>query len=353
MFHHELLSWDSMDVSRRSFACSLAALPFFASLPSVPSAGVQDGEEDPAPGPEPLPENGAWLNLVGQTPTVESLRGQAVCLVFFSGVSSGVNWGQIRSFWHEFEGRGLAMIGVWTSSFQAAQQMLEQYNVHFPIGVQTSFPEFFGVPGSQQILLDKSGKIFWSGPVGGLWKGKLLKGMRGAKHVSRDTQPLRLHVPGDFDGRIGRVQEKCFDGKLASALKDLDYTLEDKRTTPEDLALAQTFRTHIETHVDRCLRQIESEIAFGEARRAMIALESIVKELKNFTLCEIAVERLSELQEDEEFQRVLEADEAFEDAYGAFWQRGLTKNKTRLEKLLSDFPGTRGAQKARNLLQSR
>ena len=336
-----------MDASRRSFTCSLVALPFLASL------GLRtEGEDDKKQG-GPLPENGAWLNLVGQTPTVESLAGQAVCLVFFSGVGGGVNWGQIRSFWHEFEGRGLAMIGVWTSTFQSAQQMLEQYNVHFPIGVQTNFPEFFGVPGSQQMLLDKGGEIFWSGPVGGLWKGKLLKGMRGAKHVSRETQPLRLHVPGKFEGRIGRVQAKCFDGKLASGLKDLDYMLEDKRTTPEDLALAQTFRGHIETHIDRCMRQIESEIVFGEARRATIALESIVKELKKFPLAELAVERLSELKEDKDFQRSLDADKAFEDAYGAFWQRGLTKNKKRLEKVLSDFAGTRGAQKARNLLQSR
>ena len=320
-------------------------LPFLTSWKMQAEDAGQDANS--------LAENGTWFNLVGQTPTVESLRGQAVVLIFFSGVSGGVNWGQIRSFWHEFEGRGLAMIGVWRSGLDSAKKMLEQYNVHFPVGVQTNFPDFFGVPGSQQILLDKTGKLFWSGSVGGLWKGKLLKGMRGAKHVSPATQPLRLHIPGEFDGRLGRVQQKCFDGKLALALKDLDYVLNDKRATAEDVEGARLFRDHVELHIDRCMKQVESEIAFGEACRAMTALESIVKELKKFAIGEIAVDRLSELEKDEDFQRVLDADKAFEEAYRGFWKRGLTKSKVRLEKVISDFSGTRGAQKARNLLQSR
>lgn len=300
-------------------------------------------------------ENGTWLNLVGQPPTVESLEGQSVLLLFFDTENvGGANFGQIRSFWYDFEGRGLVILGVYDGSVGAAEDMLRRYNLFFPIGIGTNFREHFGVPsGSHQILLDRRGGVFWSGALGGLWKGKLLKGMKQADQVKIERAPLRLWIEGDYKGGLKSTRQKAFDGKLANAIKDLQRLLGNERTKPDDRTKGEFMMRRVEAHVARLQRQIDAHVELGEARRVMKILPNLARELRPFEMGAWFQERLDELDEDEAFQEELAADKLFEEAYESFWRRGVTKIKSLLDRIVRDYPKTRAAQKARNLSQSR
>ena len=278
-------------------------------------------------------------------------------LLFFSPADlagRSAAWAQLRRFHHDFGESRLLMLGILSGTPADAERVITQYTLRFPIGVGTSFREHFHVPdGPHQLLLDRSGKIHWSGALGALGESVLLKGMQKAKKLTEEETLLQLFVERELDGQPGRIAGRLAEGRLKRAIQDVEKLLASARTEGEVREDALYLQGRIERHVAAVLAQIEADVARGEALRVDRTLGALVRELKSVPAGAAAKKRLEELEDDADFQRELAADEEFEHVYAEFWRRGLTKVKTMLGRIVDDYPGTRAADKARTLMQIR
>ena len=311
----------------------------------------------PQPGPAAAPltqeGEGTWINHIGAPPTPENLKGRAVVLMFFGPASAqeSINWGLLRSLHHEWDGK-VTFLGIFDGSAAGAQIFADDRNLFFPIGVDTGLRDHFAVTAQEhQLLLDREGAIFWSGPLAGLWDGKLRKGASGAANAFGE-RALFLHPRRAYDGAVGRAADKLRKGELGKAYEALRRVADAERSEPDERAGAEELLELLRSHVERLHEQIEGQIGLGEALRAREALELIERDLRKTPFGARLRERLDELEEDEDFQRELRADKDFADLYRAWWKRAPSKSKKKIGFFLEEHAGTRAARKARVLLQA-
>ncbi len=307
-------------------------------------------------------EAGEWVNLIGENPTLANLKGRGVLLHFFGPPEDQRNvkpddpLGQayfplIRKFEHDYGSKGLVILGFCNQSKSKVEEYLASYNVPYPVAIGGSARSTFGVDSPNHlILLDRNGETFWRGPCNGMWDGKMLKGLKGAKRLG-EREALALHLSESLDKRAGKAANQCADGELAKALKTLDLLLANERTTPEDRGEAELVLEAIKEHVALLLTQIEACLEWGEVLDAVAALEVLSKELKKHDLGVAPAARLAEVLADDRMKVEIEAAELYEKIMDAYWMRGLKKNLARFQKLIDAYPNTRAAEKVRNLLQ--
>lgn len=314
---------------------------------ALPGALVQD-EGDAQ---EVRETNGTWLNYIGEHPTKRTLDGRCQVLLFFSQKDfegGKVNWAQIERFHDSYEGK-IAILGIYSGSSSSAERMLDQNNMFFPVGIRTDFVEAYRIgSGSNHLLIDREGGIYWQGPLGGLWEGKMLKPMRGSRQVHEEAA-LVLHVERDFEGRLGTVQNKLAAGDLSRSYLDLESILKAPRTSEEEKTGAQWMLARIRGHVQLVLEQLDDLIELRDVARVDRALTALVKDLKRTPLGEPFIKLQAQLKKDEAFQRELKADEEFARIFKDYWKRGPSKSKPKIKRIIEKFDGTRGAEKARNL----
>lgn len=299
--------------------------------------------------PESLEHEGTWVNFIGASPTPRSLKGRAVVLLFFGpGSMSGVNWGQIKAMYEEWDGK-VTFLGVFSGTADQAQRLAEDNNLFFPIGIDTPFREHYAIQqASYQMLIDRDGGVYWHGPLGGLWEAKLQKGSRGASNAFEERM-LFLYPQREYKGRLDRIAKKMKEGKLDAAFVALADLREDARAEPEDRAGGLELSRLLEAHVELLSEQIETQIGLREALRAQNALETIEKELRKTPYGARFKERLKELEDDEDFQRELAADKDFADLYKKYWTRAPSKWRKPITFFIEKHAGTRAARKARIL----
>ena len=139
------------------------------------------------------------------------------------------------------------------------------------------------------------------------------------------------------------------DGKLAKAYGGLLKLREDAKATPEELADEAELSQRLTTHVERIFDQADLQISLGNSLQGHTALTVAEKELRKTPFGAQFTERLSELKDDEDFQRELEADKDFADLYGSYWSRPPSKWKKKITYFINNHEGTHAARKARIL----
>lgn len=295
---------------------------------------------------------GDWIGLIGEEPTLESLKGRAVLLHFIEVEKNldQANWPIVRQFAHDYEDKGLVILTFTEGSRSNVEAYLGSYNACGPVCVGGNARSSFAVSGSYHlILLDRQGETFWRGPCNGLWNGKLLKGIKGAQRLG-ERGPLALHLEGEIDKKLRKIAEQCGQGELGAALSALEGVIEGERTPDETRDAAKAIVERIEAHVARLRTQIETAFGSGDVLAGHEALQVLAKELKRHPLGPDAAQRLEEVAEDKSLQHEIAAAELLEKLMTGMFKRGLEKNRARFEKLLEDFAVTRTAQKARNIL---
>ncbi|MFT5292092.1 MAG: hypothetical protein ACI8QS_003355 [Planctomycetota bacterium] len=293
---------------------------------------------------------GTWANLIGEPPTLRSLKGRAVVFLFFGpkALESGVNWNMIKAQVEEFKGK-VTFLGVYSGSSREAQRVTEEHNLFFPIGTDTLLRRQLGVTeDSYQVMLDRDGGTYWHGPLSGLWNGKIRKGAKGAANVFAEGA-LFLFGRQDYDGRLGRIAKMMQDGKLAKAYDALLKLRADTKATTEELADEAELSELLTRHVERIFDQADLQISLGNSLQGYEALTVAEKELRKTPLGAQCKERLEELKADEDFQRELDADKDFADFYGSYWSRPPSKWKKKLTYFINNHEGTHAARKARIL----
>ena len=323
---------------------ALPALLCFAPAPPRPAS--------PSP-PEGDIQAEKWVNLIGETPTLETLKGRAVILHFFGTEKDleKASWPILRQFDFEYASKGLVILSFPDAGAGNLSGYFDSFNVPFPVGIGGTSREAWGVSDPfYLIFLDRNGEVFWRGPPNGLWNGKLLKGLKGAKRLG-DRGVLALHLSRDPGKAMAKVASQCAEGELGAALKSVEAVTSNERSAEENRADTTFVLESIEAHVKMLMEQIEVAIKHGEVLEAVAALDVLAKELKRHPFGEAPAARLEEVRADPVLQKEIEAAELYEKLIEAYYRRGLQKNRERFDKLIEDYGNTRAAQKTRNLLQ--
>jgi len=324
-------------------------------LPVAGAARVVAPIQIPKPRHAPAFEAAQWLNWVGETPSVENLKRRTVILLLFSAKDDyrKAFWPVLREYEHENKDKGLVILALCPEPAAEAREYMRQHNLPFAIGAGCNPKQSLGTTADfYQALVDPEGGIVWEGPTNGLWNGKLMEGMRGAKRFG-DRAILVFHPKGAFGKNLAHAIDSLADGEIAKALKAIDVASADGHATDEDKKQADMLRAQVEEHVVHLLAQIEELIQAREVLTATQDLAVIAKELRDHELGKRAANRSEELVKDAAFQKETKAAKAYEEIYDDFQHLGLKKNAERLKKLSEDFAGTRAAEKAANLVAGR
>ena len=321
----------------------------FLPVPGAASVGVPT--QIPKPRHAPAFEAAQWLNWVGETPNVESLKRRTVILFLFSAKddSKKAFWPVLREYEHENKEKGLVILALCPEPASEVREYMRHHNLPFAVGAGGNKQSVGTTDDFHQMLIDPEGGIVWEGPTNGLWNGKLMEGMRGAKRFG-DRAILVFHPKGTYGKILAHAIDSLADGEIAKALKEIDASSADKHATDEDKKQAELLRAQVEEHVVHLLAQIEDLIQAREVLTATQDLAVIAKELRDHELGKRAANRSEELAKDAAFQKETKAAKAYEEIYDDFQHLGLKKNAERLKKLTEDFAGTRAAEKAANLL---
>ncbi len=331
------------------FMAALLCLPIFGA------ASVGAPAQIAKPRPAPAFEAGQWLNWVGETPSVDSLKRRTVILLLFSAKADSKKafWPVLREYEHENKDKGLVILALCPESPAEAKEYLRHHNLPFAVGAGENVKQSMGTGADfYQVLVDPEGGVVWEGPTNGLWNGKLMEGMRGAKRFG-DRAILVFHPKGVFGKLLSHAIDNLADGEISKALKAIDVASADPHATDEDKKQSDVLRSQVEEHVVHLLAQIEDLIQAREVLPATQDLTVIAKELRDHDLGKRAATRSEELAKDAAFQKETKAAKTYEEIYDDFQHLGLKKNAERLKKFSEDFAGTRAAEKAANILAGR
>ena len=308
------------------------------------------GARGPAPTVDlPSLQADKWLNWVGEDPTLKGLKGRAVMLHFFVCEKPGsANWlGMIR-FHRDFADRGLVILAVTPDSASAVKDLLERYPLPFAIGTGSDMASQWKMGTYGQVLIDYQGEEFYrSGASNGVWNGKLRKCVNGSRpaggaahrQLTPSLEPLR---------GTKRALEALGKGDLAKALGYLEAILAKEGGDGELRAEAQLLVDQTHEHLARALRQIEENLAAGEAGLAQSALEALSKDLKRHPKGRPFLELAARLKGDEGHQMELKAAEVYDRLVESFFRMGYAKNEKRFNDMVFEFSATRAAEKMRN-----
>lgn len=314
----------------------------------LPLGGVLSAQGRPDIGDVPPELQAAkWFNWIGDGPTLESLKGEAVLVHFFvTKEPKKAQWLTLLKFYNDHHGKGLRILAVTRDDEGAVERMLQEIPLPFPVGAGSEMQKTWGASGDYgQVVLDRDSVIFYrTDAANGTWNGKLLKAMRGSDKPKEEVF-LRLFPVGEYDKGLDRTRELLAEGELAKAFGVLEGLIAKDSTDEETRSGARDLLAEVDAHVERLMTQIREALARREVLLARSALDALVKELKKHAKGEPARELLAELEEDEAHAREVEAADQYEHLVESFFRRGWDKNLERFEQLVEDFPETRAAEK--------
>ncbi|MAF64508.1 MAG: hypothetical protein CMJ84_02450 [Planctomycetes bacterium] len=297
-------------------------------------------------------EAAAWVNHIGERPTLRNLRGRTVLLHFWRSTEppAGANWRLLKKFHHDHADKGLVVLVVTDEEREVVEDTITAQGLPFPCAVGSDARERYGVSAHfHQVLIDPRGEIFWTGPTNGLWNGKLLKALKGADRLG-ELGPLSLHLEPVEASRLKKVVTDAAKGEIAKALKKARTVAEDERVPAEAREEARALTERIERHLEDLMAQIEDHLARREMLPPRDVLELIAKQFKDSPPGERAALRLKELTENELLSMEVAAAELFERNRKLLWTRGPSKTLSRFQDLIERYPSSRAAEKARRVV---
>jgi hypothetical protein len=247
-------------------ACLLAASPALA--------------EDAVLVGKPAPKLAAvtWVSNFDEEPSLESLRGRPVLLVF---------WGmkcdlcmcrpvvrKCADVYAKNARQGLAVLGLQSHDVQAPELdvFALKYGVDFPMGNGGFNPEWGFTQVPRLYLLDPKGTVVWQGPdIGGDFPRKLAEAFRELDLCGEASLPAPLAPVKKW------VQQRQF-GKAIQKL--IDFAA-DVKTPDDQKEAAKAFQQKLEGIADREIIRATSAIRMQNPSKGFQLLAQVAEEFKD------------------------------------------------------------------------
>jgi hypothetical protein len=253
--------------------------------------------------------------------------------------------------YEEFSDDGLVVLALSDESAKLVAPYVDQYDLPFYVAAGSSGNRAFGIDGyPSTVLIAPDGTIAWQGHPSSLSKGTLKKALKGARRPKGGFLAVQLQT--EAGAKLSKAEKLAADGELAAALKDIDATIADPKTTPEEQARATATKEALSKHVESLFTNAESLVKSREIARALTLLETLAKEFSGGELGTRAKTRREAITADTKLMVEVEAAKELDKIKAAIREIGLGKSRSKLEALGKKYPGTKAAERAKALLAS-
>ncbi len=289
----------------------------------------------------------AWANHSGDPPTLASLRGRPVLLVFW-GMNCQVclcrdQLRKCETAYRKHRPQGLEVLGLHAQ--EAGNEVVDLYalknDITFPIG-SGGYNTAYGVTQVPRLfLVDSEGILVWDGDdLGGEFQKKLAESLKSVDFMGETRFPKAMKP------MAGLAAQRKFS-KLIDRIIDF---MADPKQSADDKKFAGEFKKRLEETAERDLNRADGAIRIGDPAKGLATLERISAEFKDHPLGRKADIRIKEVREDKEIKPLMKAAETykrFRDCIRAGDSRGA---RAAADLLLKAFPDTLYARRTRDLV---
>lgn len=211
--------------------------------------------------------------------------------------------------------------------------------------------ELYAVRGyPTSVLVDPNGEIVWRGHPMQLTHSAVEKALEDAEEPA-ENEFLAFRLGRELGRALQPAQAAAARGELGKALQLAVAVRADDAASKNDREDAANLITALEGHVALLDGQATERIEARDALRAVQVLDGLADALRDEPAGKAARERLKGLEKDEDFARELAAAEALADARAVLQRNGPKRAKSRLERIVKSWPGTRAAEEAERYLK--
>jgi thiol-disulfide isomerase/thioredoxin len=284
-----------------------------------------------------------WINHLGQAPTIENLRGQAVLIDFWATWCPPcvAAWPHLEALHRKYGPEGLVVLGLSDEDPKTVSDFVEKNGYTARVAAGSPSGDAWGVSGiPDTILIDPSGTIVFRGHPSELQDSLVAKTVKRARKPDPKA-PLR-YVP-DFEPGAGtsEITAAASRGELARALS-LAATAAEAGSAP-----ARELKGALERHAAALMDQTWKLVERKEARRAMDTYTMFAKELAGTDFGREAAEKLKSLTADADFKRELEAEDALEKLERKVARLASARASEEYREFAEKYQGTRAGRLAR------
>lgn len=253
--------------------------------------------------------------------------------------------------YEEFSDDGLVVLAISDEMSKLVTEYVEKNDLPFFVAAGSTSKHEYGVDGiPHTFLIGADGTLVWDGHPAELSKGTIKKALKGARPSKGGFLALQLQT--EEGAKLSKAEKLAADGELAAALKDVEATIADPKTSSEDQARATATKAALTKHVDGLFTSAESLVKRRDIARALAVLDAVAKEFSGGEYGTRAKTRRDAIASDPKLMAEVEAAKELEKIKVAIRDVGLGKSRSKLEALVKKYPGTKAAQQAKALLAS-
>lgn len=160
---------------------------------------------------------------------------------------------------------------------------------------------------------------------------------------------LSIDLPEPDVKKLRKATKLAADGKLGDAIRFVERSM-DARSDDEKSA-AQAIAEQIEQHIQTRLAEAEKSVDDRQIRHALSILEPLSKALSKHAVGVAAKKLIEKIRTDSELQLELKAELALDKSWQRAYRRGLRKARSAFQKVIQDFPDTRAADEAKEVIR--
>lgn len=200
-------------------------------------------------------------------------------------------------------------------------------------------------------LINPEGEVVWTGHPAELTSGKVKDALKGAKAPKGGY--LGFQVARELPSQLKGAIKSAGDGKLAKAHADAMSVAQNEKLEQSIRDEAETFAGEVMAYANLLRDQGEKFISNRYMIQGIEVLSSVADAMDGMELSAELEKRLGEIEEDEELQNELAAEEALVKAMEAAEKRGMKKSIKKFESVVEKFEGTKAADRARKAMSKK
>lgn len=303
-----------------------------------------------------------WVNT-DEPVSLAELRGMCVIVVFWVSWHKGAEFVMpLMSFINSRIGRGLGVyiVGVTDSERKKVDKFIKDEKVFFPVACGSKSMEEYKITSyPRAVVIDPEGKIAWSG-----WPGVQLSDnnpmIKAIEKVLEDTPPSRTHPEEAVltERRLGLARQSLRDGSTREAYEAAKKAIEHTIVGDPLRSKCQDMLDLIESLGRDMLAQSQEAVDDKRFEDAVTLLRQVRRDFIGLEVARTARKRLDGLKKrypevaaiveknNDSAQAELQLAGALED----FRSRSFGDAFVALERIVSDYPESEAAEKARTVI---